>query len=111
MGEVVFRPLAVFKDDGRPHRDRRDREYSEDRPLGAGNLRVDPERDEILVRDLLKPRADVGRGELVLDLFPLLDHHFRECGRFLEVDLELLFAAVRADALLFHILFRDLVAG
>ena len=111
VGEVVLRTLAVLKDDGRAHRDRGYREDGEDGPLGAGDVRVDTERDQVLVRDLLHPGADVGRGELVLHLLAFLDHDFGERGRFLEVDLELLFAAVRADALLLDILFREQVAG
>ena len=103
--------LPVLKDDGRAHRDRGYREDGEDGPLGAGNVRVDAERDQVLVRDLLHPGPDVGGGELVLHLLAFLDHHFRERGRLLEVDLELLFAAVRADALLLDILFREQVTG
>jgi len=111
VGQVVFRPLPVLKDNRWPHGNRRDGKNGKDRPLGTGNIGIDTERDEILVRDLFHPCAYVGRGKLVLHLFAVLDHDFGEGSRLLEVDLELLFAAVGADAFLLDILFREQVTG
>ena len=111
VGQVVLGPLPVLKDDGRAHGDRRDREHGQDRPLRTGDRRVYAQRDKVAVRDLFQPRTDISRGKFVLDFFTVLDQHFRECRRFFKIDLELLFTAVGADPLLFHVFFRDLVAG
>ncbi len=112
VSQVILRALSVLEDDRGAHGDRRDRKNGEDRPLRPRDIRVDPENPQVLVRDLLKARPDIGRGQLVLDLpaiFIKID--LGEGGGFLEVDLELLLPTVGADSLLLDVFFGDDIAA
>ncbi len=111
VGQVVLGSLPVLEDDRGAHRDRRDREDGEDRPLRPRDVGIDPHHPQVVVRDLLQARTDVGRGQLVLDLPPFLHEDLREGGGLLEVDLELLLVAVGADPLFLDILLGDDIAG
>ncbi len=62
---------------------------------------------EIFIRNLLKACPDICRGELMLHLLAFFEQDLGECGRFLEIDLELLLPAMGADTLLFDIFFRE----
>ena len=86
--QVIFTALAGFKCDGRPHRDRRDREDCQDHPFRTGICRIHADDSDVFIGDVLETVADLRRRQFfaVFEVF----------RGFLELDLFLFFGAVRA---------------
>jgi len=73
MGQVIFRPLTILKDDRRAHRDGRHRKHGKNCPFRTCHIGIDTKVPEVLVGNLLKTGPYISRSQLVLDLFAFLN--------------------------------------
>ena len=68
VGQVVLRPLPILENDRGAHRDRRDGKHREDRPFRTCDVGVDTHQPQVVIRDLLEARPDIGWSKFVLHL-------------------------------------------